>query len=342
MLTRGPSRHLDACLRSLAAQHDNPPFEVLVCSNGGPDVTDQVRAILPDALVCRFERIPLGAARNVLIDRARGEWLLFLDDDVTVPADTIRRLMSIAGSHPDAVVLGGPNATPAGSTFFQVVQGAVLASMVGSGPVRRRYGRHPAASADERFFTLCNMAVRREAMVPFPTELTGGEENAILDEMSRRGLRMRYDPAFVAFHERRSDLVGYARQMFKYGDGRGQLTRRRPASLRAAYAVPALLIAALCVTLPLAIRWPIALLPFGIYVAAVLAEGAKIGWSLRSLRGGLVATGLIPVQHALYGLGFASGLIRRPRRPQRAPSPGGWTDRADPHADESLAAAEHS
>jgi hypothetical protein len=345
ILTRGPSRHLDACLHSLARQGDAPSFEVLVCSNGGPDITDHVRALVPGAAVGHVERAPLGAARNVLIDRAQGDWLLFLDDDVTVPPDTIRGLVTIARSHPDAVVLGGPNATPAGSSFFQVVQGAVLASMVGSGPVRRRYGRHPAASADERFFTLCNMAVRRDAMVPFPTELTGGEENAILDELSRRGLRMHYDPTFVAFHERRPDLAGYARQMFKYGDGRGQLTRRKPASLRAAYAAPALLIAGLCVTVPLAIRWPVALLPLAVYLAAVVAEGAKIGRSLRSVRGGLVASGLIPVQHALYGLGFVAGLIRRPRRPHRSSAPAGWADRADTHPDtrpdDSLATADH-
>jgi hypothetical protein len=129
--------------------------------------------------------------------------------------------------------------------------------------------------------------------------------------------------------------------MFKYGDGRGQLTRRRPASLRAAYAVPALLIATLCLTLPFASRRPIALVPLAAYVAAVAAEGAKIGWSFRSVRAGLIATGLIAVQHALYGLGFVAGLFRRRRRPLGL-SAATTADTGDSRHDDSLATADHS
>ena len=70
-----------------------------------------------------------------------------------------------------------PNDTPPGSSRFQAVQGAVLASLVGSGPVRRRYGAHPPRHADERFFILCNLAVRRSAtrnQVPSRSSISKG------------------------------------------------------------------------------------------------------------------------------------------------------------------------
>ena len=85
-----------------------------------------------------------GAGRNLLVDEARGDLLLFLDDDVTVEPDLLARLDRLADEHPEAGVFGGPNDSAPDSTRFQFVQGAVLASIVGSGPVRRRYGAHPA------------------------------------------------------------------------------------------------------------------------------------------------------------------------------------------------------
>ncbi|CAN5720883.1 hypothetical protein BH24ACT3_BH24ACT3_09100 [soil metagenome] len=104
--------------------------------------------------------------------------------------------------------------------------------------MRRRYCAHPAGPADERFFTLCNLAVRRAAMRSFSTDLVCAEENAVLSEMSSTGVRMHYDPARVAYHERRATWGGFARQMHKYGRGRGQLTRLAPTSLRPFHLAP--------------------------------------------------------------------------------------------------------
>ena len=83
-------------------------------------------------------------------------------------------------------MFGGPNETPANSSRFQWVQGAVLASMIASGPVRRRYGSHPPAEADERWFILCNLAVRRTVMRRFDDALVCAEENALLGRAARR------------------------------------------------------------------------------------------------------------------------------------------------------------
>jgi cellulose synthase/poly-beta-1,6-N-acetylglucosamine synthase-like glycosyltransferase len=214
-----------------------------VCSDGDEAVAEVVHRWFPDARVCFVAKALPGAGRNLLVDVAAGDLLLFLDDDVTVERDLLARLDRLARQHPEAGVFGGPNDSALDSSRFQFVQGAVLASIVGSGPVRRRYGAHPAGYADERFFVLCNLAVRRDVMVPFSHELVCAEENALLAEMSRRGVRMFYDPALVAYHERRPTVGSFARQMHKYGYGRGQLTARDPRTLRPAHLVPSALLA---------------------------------------------------------------------------------------------------
>jgi cellulose synthase/poly-beta-1,6-N-acetylglucosamine synthase-like glycosyltransferase len=255
-----------------------------------------------------------GAARNFLIERARGELLLFLDDDVVVRRDLLARLVSLADAHPDATVFGGPNETPRRSSTFQVVQGAVLASAVASGPVRRRYGAHPPGRGDERSFTLCNLAVRRSAMLPFSSELVCAEENAVLAALRHRGDRMYYDPELVVYHERRPTLGGFARQMLKYGQGRGQLMIRQPATFRPVYVLPAALLVYVLVASILAIRAPVVLIPLGLYAAAVAAGALRVARSIPRRWVAPMAAALILVVHACYGVGVLRGLVTRRRR----------------------------
>jgi glycosyltransferase involved in cell wall biosynthesis len=305
---------LDACLASLQAQVDAPAFEVLVISDGDPAVAAAVRTRFPQARVALIKRALPGAARNWLIAEAHGDLLLFLDDDVVVGPNLLARLARVAAEHSEAGVFGGPNETPPGSTLFQTVQGAVLASIVGSGPVRRRYGQHPAGPADERFFTLCNLAVRREVMVPFRKDLVCAEENGALAELADSGVLMFYDPTLVAYHERRSTYRGFARQMMKYGRGRGELILRNPRTLRPAYLVPSGLLAYLAVAPFASLVTPYALLPLALYLSAVAAGAVKVATTLRRPLTAPLAAGLIFTLHVQYGAGVVRGVIGRRTR----------------------------
>jgi len=283
-----------------------------VASRADPAVAGMVHASFPDATVIPVDDGHPGGARNVLMEKARGELLLFLDDDITINPDLLADLHQTARRHPDSDVFGGPNLTPEGSSRFQVVQGAVLASLVATGPVRHRYGAHPAGPANERYFTLCNLAVRRSVMVPFDPGLLCAEENAVLAELHDRGIQMHYDPDMVAFHERRADYTGFRRQMFTYGRGRGQVIRVGPVGGLFPHALPILLLAYL-VALPalvLALGWP-ALVLLAAWVGVVLAGAVKIGASLRRPVEVPKAAALIVTVHLCYGAGVLWGMVRR-------------------------------
>jgi succinoglycan biosynthesis protein ExoA len=307
---------LHACLESLGAQLDPPPFELLIGGNPSPEARSAARRWFPGAQVCDTGRRLPGAARNPLIERARGELLLFLDDDVTVPPTLLRALADIAGRHRYVSVFGGPNDTPPESSPFQVVQGAVLSSLAGSGPVSRRYGaRHPGL-ADERWFTLCNLAVRRQAMLPFLEELVCAEENELLANLRRRGEPMLYEPSLRVFHARRPALRTFARQMLKYGRGRGQLLARRPGTVRAAYLAPAALVVYLLlapVLIGLGLLWPFALIPLAAYCALIAASSLWIGGTLRRPAAVPLGLLLVVVVHLCYGAGVLTGLLRAGR-----------------------------
>lgn len=246
-----------------------------------------------------------------MIQRATGELLLFLDDDVVLDRAMLAALDRLARENPEIAVFGGPNESSPTSSFFQAVEGSVLASLVGSGPVRRRYGRHPASLADERYFTLCNLAIRRKDMLPFDPELTGAEENEVLGRLSQSGLTMLYHPDIVAFHDRRPDLRSFWAQMVKYGRGRGQLMLRSPSTFRPAYVVPPLLVSFLAFVPVLALWLRPALWLLGLYGLCVLAGASKVGFSLRRPAAFPLSIVLILTVHLGYGWGVIRGLISR-------------------------------
>lgn len=313
ILTRAPGGVLEPCLASLAAQENPPPWELVVAS-ADPAVAAYVRDRFPHATVGVVRGAHPGAARNFLVEHARGLFVLFLDDDVIVASDHLARLAALVDAHPEVSVFGGPNKTPRRSSRFQFVQGAVLSSFVAAGPVRRRYGPHPAGHADERFFILCNLAVRRSAMVPFADELVCAEENQVLTELHDRGEAMYYDPAFGVDHERRPDLRSFAQQMHKYGIGRGQLARRSPRTLRVPHLVPsALVVYLLLAVVATVLGRPVALVPLVVYALAVVASAAHVARTLRRPSTIPLAIFLTAVLHACYGAGVLRGLVRRPR-----------------------------
>lgn len=99
--TRNRAWVLRQCLHSLAKQSgDSPRFEVIVVDDCSSDQTlDLVRRLAPSLPIpVRFFRHPepagANAARNLGVREAKGEIVVFLDDDVLVPEGWLRTLIS--------------------------------------------------------------------------------------------------------------------------------------------------------------------------------------------------------------------------------------------------------
>jgi succinoglycan biosynthesis protein ExoA len=263
--------------------------------------------------------------RNTALKAARGDLIYFLDDD-SVPQPQNLREAARQFADPKVKMLGGPNLCPPEAPPLEKAFALVLGSWLAFGPSRARYAAvGTARETSEKELILCNLVARREAIVElggFNEKLYPNEENALMDELQKRGGRLLYDPKFIVHRRPRATLGSFIKMLRTYGRGRAEQFREHPTFGSALNFVPPLF----CVYLVLlafwfGLSWPyrmFALLPLVVYGLVVLAQAAllvRVGGVARSL----AAIPLIVLTHLLYGLGFWHGLTTSLRRDERRP-----------------------
>lgn len=310
-------RALERCLAALASARPPLPVEILVVLNGAKEVSlgDLLpwRAHLPLDVIA-MPAAPLGRARNAAVRLARGEVLVFLDDDATVPEGFFAALDAKLAQYPAAAVLGGPNITPPGSRPFARLAGALLSSRFGAGRMSRRYrGLAKDAWTDDSTLMLCNLAVRRKAVdagARFDDGLARNEENLLLARLRGRGGLALHSPELFVWHERRADPAAFLRQCFNSGLGRGQMTRVAPGTLRPDHLAPVVLLAA---GLAAASSSTASAAVF-VYAAASAVAAWRAARTEPSRSASAAALWLLfPAAHSAYAAGLLAGTVL-PRR----------------------------
>jgi succinoglycan biosynthesis protein ExoA len=248
--------------------------------------------------------------RNTALRAARGELVYFLDDDSVAPPGNLRRAASHF-SDSKVQVVGGPNLCPPDAPALEKVFALVLGSWIAFGPSRARYAPvGKLRDSGEKELILCNLVARRAALLEcggFNEALYPNEENALMDEIQKRGGRLLYDPELFVHRRPRAAIKAFAKMLMTYGRGRAEQFRVHPTFGSALNFVPPLF-CVFIVALPfLGKIGPAAL---GIYFLVVLAQVAALvsrGGVLRSF----AATPFIVLTHILYGLGFWRGLFTK-------------------------------
>ncbi len=261
--------------------------------------------------------------RNAALRAARGELIYFLDDDsMPAPANLSRALRAF--SDPAVKMAGGPNVCPPDAPALEQVFALVLGSWA-FGPSRARYTPVGAVrETSEKELILCNLLARRQAMLDlggFNEALYPNEENALMDELQKRGGKLIYDPQLIVHRRPRPSLKAFAKMLMTYGRGRAEQFRAYRTWGSALNFVPPLFLLYLLL-LPFASGLgSIRFAPLAVYVLAVLAQAAALA-SKGRIAHSLGAIPLIALTPILYGLGVWRGLFTRLKAPeQRPPTP---------------------
>ena len=225
---------LRRCLASLVAQDlDTTRFEVIVVDDGSGDATSDVLARVAGNVVALTQPQNAGpaAARNRGINAARGDLVLFLDDDVAAATDLLSTHLAIHARHDDPTlgVLGRIDWDPSLSItpFMHWLDTSGLQfaydTWLREGPVDPPYAA---------FYT-CNLSMRRELLVaeggfderfPYPAF----EDIELAFRLTNRGFHLAYHPSARGFHTRAIDLRGFGTRMRKVGESAELIKRAAP------------------------------------------------------------------------------------------------------------------
>jgi len=267
--------------------------------------------------------------RNAAIKKAAGEIIYFLDDDsVPLPGNLRRAITHFA--NPDVKMVGGPNVCPPNAPLIEQRFALTMGNWLAFGPSRARYiPVGTSRESGEKELILCNLLARRDTLTElggFNESLYPNEENALMDEIQKRGGKLIYDPELFIFRRPRPTFAAFTKMLMTYGRGRAEQFRLHPTIGSAANFVPPLFCLFLlgCAGMPffdpLIARIYEGILVFYclvVYFSAFASYASCVTRGKGNIRPGtsFVVAFLIFWTHVMYGLGFWRGLFTSPKPP---------------------------
>ncbi len=223
---------LRVCLQHVTAQVTSRSIEVLVCDN-------HPESGLTPPVVAEFEQVRLiqecrkGAsyARNAGIAASRGEVVVMIDDDVTVPPDWLERLVD-PFQRPEVMVVTG-NVLPRelqteAQWLFERIHGGLsqgfqplevnghwLHSFRRASPPTWSLGVSANAAFRATVFSHPEIGLMPEVLsAGLPS--SGGEENYLVYKILKAGFTLVYEPSVYGWHRHRHTREALEQQMFGY------------------------------------------------------------------------------------------------------------------------------
>lgn len=201
--TKNRQKKLEACLRSIFAQHYQQ-IEIIVVDNASSDATATMIELHFPGVVYVYNTTNLGAAvaKNQGIKVAQGEYVWFLDSDSRVDnAHCLETMVSLLNGHDDIGSIGGELHVISDNRIVCLVK-----YLLKNGQGETKYfPSHEVTLKDCDYCATCNCFMRRKDVVNLggfdPAYFYLGEDTDMGYRLKRMGKRNVCDYRTAVFHD---------------------------------------------------------------------------------------------------------------------------------------------
>lgn len=292
-------------------------FEVIIADDGSldetPKIVDEFRKQVPFVLLYFSQKNQgPGAARNLGMLKARGDFYIFLDSDVMVPSHWLRTI-DRALNLEEADAFGGPDSFRDDFPPLLKAINYSMTSFISTGGLRGRKGKKLAKYYPRSF----NMGLSRklwEQIGGFGS-LRHGQDIEFSNRIIKSKAKIIYIAGAEVYHKRRTNLRRFYKQVFNWGVARVNLYKIDKMMLEPLHLLPAMISLFSFSMIILAIyfqtfRWLLAaaLVMTILILIYSMIDSIRI---YRQWKPALYLPLIMPAQVLGYGMGFIYNFIRR-------------------------------
>ncbi|MFC2141380.1 glycosyltransferase [Acidobacteriota bacterium] len=203
------------CLKSLCRQTvDRESFEVIIINDGDDDITDNLKTLTNQLSIAHYNQEHKGpaAARNMGINQARGDIILFLDDD-SLPTDNwLEAAMMAWERFNDFDGIGGYTISEPTDSMVSRVNADIF----------NWYLEKNNSGEQCHFLSTHNAGYKKRSLCSagrFDVEFKGpsGEDRDLNAKIRKNGGRLRLDRHILVYHDRDLRLGSFLRKYYNYG-----------------------------------------------------------------------------------------------------------------------------
>jgi glycosyltransferase involved in cell wall biosynthesis len=305
---KNAARTIERCLEAVFNQ-SLKPHEVIIVDGHSTDGTVQQAGRYP-VKVFYQDYGAAGAARQIGLEHAEGEYLAFTDGDCIPDRDWLRHLQAGLG---EGTVGAGGRIENIGAGLWTRSINLAFNTFLGSG--RSIQGRTFASQKYVRSVSGCNSMYRKSDLIRaggFNPDLSGADETELNARLLKYG-KLLYVQDAAVLHDHKRGLREFARNMYHYGGW------RKECGVWDLPVIPALAAPFLLLTL-IASRWVLPAL-FAAYLVLTGAFGLRFAIRERDARFIFTIPTVFLVEHSCYVIGFWKQMIRPRRVPRVANEP---------------------
>jgi len=251
--------------------------------------------------------------RNLGAKKARGQYLVFFDDDSYPSKNFFKNALKIIKKHPNFSGICGPCLTPSKDNIFQKASGLVWSSWLGSGGA----GTYRNSIQLPRFvddYPSVNLIIKKIDFFDagkFDPSFWPGEDTVLCLNLTKKlNKKIYYHPSLVVYHHRRSVIIPHLQQITRYAIQRGFFVKKFPqTSFKIGYFIPSLFF--IYLILLLFFNNFFLKIPLYLYLSILIFTFIKFISNKNKLITSLLAAITIPITHVYYGILFLHGLSKK-------------------------------